>query len=695
MVKKHFPNKGASHIFWQAHGLPVTLMLLAAIGLGFMIRLQYLMHKEFHPDEFISMLAASGVTRTGLPIMPSGLLYNSELAFSFLGGGLMRVMGVSEFPARWVGLWFGVLLIPVAYATANRIFSSPYAGVTAAWFFTVAPEVVLWGARARRYSMIQLLILVIILLAWLGVINADRRKYRIILYLVTFLASFVGILIFIVMPPLVLAALVLAWRLYAPRGIPRRDIILELGMVLLVVAGLLLQVQNDFIGQHSAESKVSQQAESDESSSVTDLFTRITPFLVPDFSLSAEAVRLTKLAIAQPIYPLLVGFGVVTLMLSLLPGARQWPRRQKATWYLTILAAGVLLEFVLLVSEQWKSNRYLLGGFWPVLAILAAGLPVWLLWPVTKWWSTGGPNPNPQRLGVVLSVVVIMAGTVVALPETISALSRDLIEDNSIYQAIQYIKTEQQGDEKIATTTTMPPVAYWYLGRSDYYIRMWSPYLFENDRGETADIWTGARWIHTTDQLTEVFSAGQPLWLVIDDKRLFEQLPLSFQQQVFANMALRLESEKISVFQSRTDPVSVPTAPENHLDVQMLDRLRLIGFSLTDEETSVQLTLFWKVLQPLPFPNGRVFVHLRNEAGETVYQADHIPSESIRPIPLNNWRVGETIPDVSLLEVPADSLPGTYTLLVGIYDPETQQRLPVENDITGENAVVLGEYEIR
>jgi hypothetical protein len=85
----------------------------------------------------------------------------------------------------------------------------------------------------------------------------------------------------------------------------------------------------------------------------------------------------------------------------------------------------------------------------------------------------------------------------------------------------------------------------------------------------------------------------------------------------------------------------------------------------------------------------KVFVHLRDRTGRTVAQADHIPSEALVALPTSTWREGETVPDVSYLQVPADTPPGEYQLLVGLYNPDTLERLPVEGDSSGENAVVV------
>ena len=49
----------------------------------------------------------------------------------------------------------------------------------------------------------------------------------------------------------------------------------------------------------------------------------------------------------------------------------------------------------------------------------------------------------------------------------------------------------------------------------------------------------------------------------------------------------------------------------------------------------------------------------------------------------------EWLRDTADLTLPQDLSPGTYRLLVGLYDPESFERVPVVDDRSGENAVIL------
>jgi hypothetical protein len=76
-----------------------------------------------------------------------------------------------------------------------------------------------------------------------------------------------------------------------------------------------------------------------------------------------------------------------------------------------------------------------------------------------------------------------------------------------------------------------------------------------------------------------------------------------------------------------------------------------------------------------------------------VAQADHRPLGSLYPTTL--WPVGETIREMNEdLSLPVDLPPGDYELWVGLYLLETGERLPVQNDTSGENAVKLGALRV-
>jgi hypothetical protein len=86
----------------------------------------------------------------------------------------------------------------------------------------------------------------------------------------------------------------------------------------------------------------------------------------------------------------------------------------------------------------------------------------------------------------------------------------------------------------------------------------------------------------------------------------------------------------------------------------------------------LQVTLYWQPQRRL----RKVFasyVHLVDEEGRGITQSDRVPGEVYYPTPL--WRPGETLRDKHLLTLPESVPPGSYRLLVGMYEADSQEPL--------------------
>ncbi len=134
------------------------------------------------------------------------------------------------------------------------------------------------------------------------------------------------------------------------------------------------------------------------------------------------------------------------------------------------------------------------------------------------------------------------------------------------------------------------------------------------------------------------------------------------------------------------------TELQTSLDAEFEGGIRLLGYAadqaLGQPGSLTHLTLFWQG-QSLP-EASTVFVQVRNEANENVTQADHPLFVSPMMLVADNT----ILRDGASVALPPDLASGTYRVLVGFYNPETDQRLPVVGDQTGENAVILAEFNV-
>ena len=103
----------------------------------------------------------------------------------------------------------------------------------------------------------------------------------------------------------------------------------------------------------------------------------------------------------------------------------------------------------------------------------------------------------------------------------------------------------------------------------------------------------------------------------------------------------------------------------------------------------VAVALRWQVKEA-PGRDLTTFVHLGDPAEPPLAQGDSPPLGGDYPTRL--WAAGEVIDDAYTLAIPQDLPPGRYPVHIGLYDPETGERLPliVENTRQPNDAFFLG-----
>jgi hypothetical protein len=122
-------------------------------------------------------------------------------------------------------------------------------------------------------------------------------------------------------------------------------------------------------------------------------------------------------------------------------------------------------------------------------------------------------------------------------------------------------------------------------------------------------------------------------------------------------------------------PAEVP----NPVDYRLGQDIRLLGYEWALDETENpqggELTLYWRAEAPIE-EEEVVFVHVLDGSGELVWGADGPPLGGLYPT--SAWRPGTVVADPRRLSLEALS-PDTYTLAVGLYDPDSLARLPVRD----------------
>ena len=100
---------------------------------------------------------------------------------------------------------------------------------------------------------------------------------------------------------------------------------------------------------------------------------------------------------------------------------------------------------------------------------------------------------------------------------------------------------------------------------------------------------------------------------------------------------------------------------------------------------NLALTLVWSASSEIP-DSYRVFVHLLDDNNELRAQSDGEPAGWARPT--SGWMPGEYVSDYHNLALNQDLKPGRYSLHVGMYHPQSGQRLVSSMILDGSILVV-------
>jgi hypothetical protein len=107
-------------------------------------------------------------------------------------------------------------------------------------------------------------------------------------------------------------------------------------------------------------------------------------------------------------------------------------------------------------------------------------------------------------------------------------------------------------------------------------------------------------------------------------------------------------------------------------------------------ETTLPVLLEWTAKEP-PETNYTVFIHLVTSDGNLVAQSDAFPTW-LTPQPTSHWQLNHPTLDSHTLNLPPNLPPATYSIQVGLYDAQSQERLTL---LDGSNALQLGQVRIK
>jgi hypothetical protein len=580
-----------------------------------------------------------------------------------------------------------VFTIAVYYVAGWRLFDSQVTGLLAATLATFDASSIIWGTRARMYTPAHLFVLLSLVFLLEGTLKHPSQRSRFLALVFLVAALFSHTLTFIIVPPMAVLLLVFTlayrqeWR-HHPRLWQEAVVgVIALAVVLTVVAVGL------------TGSAVSLQHPRADASPPLGL-----EFLRGFFSPSLEWSRFDNKVgfFGAPEYNWLFPVVAASVLVTLYRFLRRTATSADAIFlFLALLPVLVIFEMGALLIGAWSLSRYLfflaLPAFLLVSAESLARLLGWLAHLISKLIRNSDRRLWLNATVPLLGVVFVIAKWGPAAWDNAHAQGT-----GNYHTAFAFVRENWQPGDKVMTFH--PAAAYLYLGRSDYYANQVTAKVLQDEQDEVSliDLYTGSPLIDSVGEFNAVLADGHRIWFVVDEHRLFSRYEPLFTQQIFAQMDTVYRSGEVYAFLSHSHPVPLPAEPNIVLDGNFNNLISLEGYSL--DATSIapdgtaSLGLFWR---PIGDPKRalKVFVHMRDRKGQTIAQADHFIFEKL--LTSSEWHrlreEGEWLRDGTDLHVPVP-LPsdgGPYRIYVGLYDPRTFERVPVLNDTSGENAVVI------
>jgi hypothetical protein len=144
-------------------------------------------------------------------------------------------------------------------------------------------------------------------------------------------------------------------------------------------------------------------------------------------------------------------------------------------------------------------------------------------------------------------------------------------------------------------------------------------------------------------------------------------------------------------------PAAYAAQPVQPIDAHYDDALLLSAFAAPPSSragSSVPLWLQWERTAAAPSNLSR-FVHVLDARGSKVAQVDGQVSDAFGPLPITSWPENISVDDLMTLDVPSTLPPGEYTLVAGLYDWQSGERLLATGaSVRPDGAAQLGTIQI-
>jgi mannosyltransferase len=195
-------------------------------------------------------------------------------------------------------------------------------------------------------------------------------------------------------------------------------------------------------------------------------------------------------------------------------------------------------------------------------------------------------------------------------------------------------------------------------------------------------------------QLEEIARGHGRLWLALWQRELADPTDVVLSELLAKSRRLGVGQDfhdmRLLLFDLQ-DHRPLGDDPQHPMDVRFTEPIALAGYDLSATSCapgeSLDLALYWRASGRIA-GNYVVFTHLLAPDGRMVAGSDHIAGADSYPASL--WTEGALVRNTFTLRVPPDASPGTFTIQVGLYDPQGRLKLA-----DGTDRILLAEIVVK
>ena len=645
----------------------LLLILLAAVFLR-LYNLSIIPPGLTH-DEADHGITAWGIANEGVRDIYFTIGYGREPLYDYVTAALMTVLGSTYLAGRIIAVYSSILLIAAMFAWVRRAFDHPTALLTVAGL-AVSFWPVMAGRQALRSTLLPTLFALAVTLFWLGLVKVEKRRQNLNiaglnpLLLFTAAGIFLGLTIYTYIPArglwFIFPALLL-YFFFVNKTLLRR-LLLPTGLMLLIMffiaAPLLL-----YLAAHPTSELRIQQLATPLFSAASGDWSLITGNIQQSlrlFFLEGDAAWRYNISGKPLLGPLMGLFFLAGFIIAI--------------WY----------AFFRKAKGQGKSDRHygpaaflalawLIAGVLPVLITgsnlamtQAIGMqPVLYLFPALALSAAGqmkiGAKLLFMRRWVSIGLALFFLGSAV-----ITYRDYFIIWANDPEVRVQYESTlstalaflNKAGNGPVAISTITP---------NRYHSPAVAQMLLRNEA-------VSLRWFDARNSLL-LPDLGDGLILIPG----FTPLPPALERffslaELQETMPLRESDLDRPLAIYRVDGKEMLADWEAQLTsstVQFGGKITLLGYDLRPSTIApggkTELVTLWQTDSPLE--DAVLFAHVLGDDGIPFAQKDQLG------VPGFTWQQGSLFLQLHELEIPPESVPGQYPVVVGVYTQPDGKRL--------------------